>query len=152
MAKGQAYRHTPAFILLILASGRQYGAALLSRLETELPGMGPDSASVYRALQELEDEGCVSAEWETDISGPARKWYSITAAGKKSLASFKEDIEARKRNLEWFLERYAGLEAPSSATKARAAKVQGANAQGEKAQGEKGAGRKAAATSKGVTK
>ena len=126
MAKGQAYRHTPAFILLILASGRQYGAALLSRLETELPGMGPDSAAVYRALQELEDEGSVSAEWETDISGPARKWYSITAAGRKSLDVFKEDIEARKRNLEWFLARYAEVA--------------------------KGAGKKPAATSRGVTK
>nr|MDA8409636.1 PadR family transcriptional regulator [Treponema sp.] len=102
MAKGQAYRHTPAFILLLLARERQYGAALLSRLESELPGLGPDSAAVYRALQELEDEGCVAAEWETDTSGPARKWYAITAAGLKSLKAFKDDIEARKRNLEWF--------------------------------------------------
>ncbi len=140
MAKGQAYRHTPAFILLILARGRQYGASLLSRLETELPGMGPDSAAIYRALQELEDEGCVSAEWETDISGPARKWYSITAAGKRSLATFKEDIEARKKNLEWFLDHYAEIEEPTSSTKAA-----GGNASGGNAAGDKGSSRKAAA-------
>ncbi len=148
MAKGQAYRHTPAFILLLLARERQYGAALLSRLESELPGLGPDSAAVYRALQELEDEGCVAAEWETDTSGPARKWYAITAAGLKSLKAFKDDIEARKRNLEWFLARYAELKGEAKP----AADVSDAAAKRDAAAKADTAGRKAAATQKGGMK
>lgn len=107
--KGQAYRHTPAFILLVLAREELYGAALLSRLAEELPGLGPDSAAVYRALQELEAEGSVSARWETEAQGPARKWYAITEAGRLRLMDFKADIELRKRNFEWFLSRYEEL-------------------------------------------
>ncbi len=107
--RGQAYRHTPAFILLLLAREKMYGAALLTRLETELPGAKPDSAAIYRALQDLEDEACVSAEWETDISGPARKWYSITQAGIRRLTELKADIEMRRKIFDWFLAGYAEL-------------------------------------------
>ena len=107
--KGQAYRHTPAFILLLLAGERLYGAAILAKLEADLPEYKSDSAAIYRALQELEEEGSIVAEWETDISGPARKWYGITETGLKRLEEFKLDIETRKRNLEYFLARYDEL-------------------------------------------
>ena len=104
--KGQTHRHTPAFILLFLAKENLYGGALLSKMESQLPSYTPDSAAVYRALQDLEEEGAVKAYWETDISGPARKWYEITEIGFEKLAEFKEDIMMRKRNLEFFLQSY----------------------------------------------
>jgi len=107
--RGQTYRHTPAFILVLLAREKLYGAALLARLESDLPDYKADSAAIYRALQELESEGSIAAEWETDVSGPARKWYAITRAGTDRLREFKLDIERRKKNLEFFLERYAEL-------------------------------------------
>lgn len=75
-------------------------------MESQLPLYNPDSAAVYRSLQELEEEGAVMAYWETDISGPARKWYEITDKGFEKLAEFKEDIVVRKRNLEFFLQAY----------------------------------------------
>lgn len=102
--KGQTFRHTPAFILLFLARENLYGGALLSKMESQLPSYNPDSAAVYRALQELEEEEAVKAYWETDISGPARKWYEITEKGYERLAEFKEDIEKRMRNFEYFLQ------------------------------------------------
>ncbi|HUX38506.1 MAG TPA: PadR family transcriptional regulator [Rectinemataceae bacterium] len=124
--RGQAYRHTPAFILLLLAREKLYGAAILSRLEAELPGSNPDSAAIYRALQDLEDEACVSAEWETDIAGPARKWYSITEAGIKRLAELKADIEMRRRIFDWFLAGYASLpEAAKKVDRPEAGKTEG---------------------------
>ncbi len=104
--KGQTYRHTPAFILIFLARENLYGGALLNKMESQLPSYNADSAAVYRSLQELEKEGAVKAYWETDISGPARKWYKITEEGFERLAVLKEDIEMRMRNFEYFLNSY----------------------------------------------
>lgn len=104
--KRQTYRHTPAFILLFLMKSDLYGAALLNTMHKELPCYQTDSAVIYRSLQELEEEGAVESYWETDTAGPARKWYKITTKGKEKLGEFYEDIERRKRNLDYFLEQY----------------------------------------------
>ncbi len=104
--KGQAYRHTPAFILLFLAREDLYGASLLNVMQRELPSYAGDSAVIYRALQGLEMDGAVRSYWETDLSGPARKWYAITEKGFERLAELKEDIEMRMRNFEFFLGLY----------------------------------------------
>jgi DNA-binding PadR family transcriptional regulator len=103
---GQAYRHTPAFILLFLAHENLYGSALLKSMEKEMPCYHTDSAIIYRSLQELEKEGAVESYWETDTQGPARKWYKITETGLKKLAELKADIELRKKNFDYFLAAY----------------------------------------------
>ena len=107
--KRQTYRHAPAFILLSLARENSYGSALLNKMKEEIPRCFADSAVIYRSLQRLEEDGSVKSYWETDISGPARKWYEITAKGFENLAEFKEEIEIRKKNLEFFLESYKKL-------------------------------------------
>ena len=104
--KSQTYRHTPAFILLSLAHQNLYGAAILSNLRKEIPLYNVDSAVIYRSLQELEENKAVESYWETDTSGPARKWYKINAEGLKLLSIFKEDIELRKNIFEYFLNSY----------------------------------------------
>jgi len=104
--KNQAYRHTPAFILLFLAREDLYGGALLHKMQDELPACRTDGAVIYRSLQVLEQEGAVTSYWETDLPGPARKRYRITARGFARLAEFKEDIEIRKKNFEYFLDTY----------------------------------------------
>ena len=105
----QAYRHTPAFILLFLAKGDLYGAAILTTLQKELPCYHTDSAVIYRSLKELEEDDAVSSYWETDTSGPAKKWYKITKKGKDLLIDFKEDIEMRKKNLDYFIESFSSI-------------------------------------------
>ena len=110
--KGQAYRHTPAFILLFLAKEELYGAVLAKMMERELPCYAADSAVIYRALQDLEEGGAVRARWETGVSGPARKWYGITEKGFEMLAELKEDIEMRMKNFEVFLDLYAKVRHP----------------------------------------
>lgn len=62
-----------------LAGENLYGAELLSKVQEELPRCFADSAVFYRSLQEMEEDESVSSYWETDTSGPARKWYVITA-------------------------------------------------------------------------
>jgi poly-beta-hydroxybutyrate-responsive repressor len=48
-----------------------------------LPGF--DSTTVYRTLRQLERAGLVSSFWDTSESGPARRRYSLTAAGESFL-------------------------------------------------------------------
>ncbi|WP_347488454.1 helix-turn-helix transcriptional regulator [Desulfoscipio sp. XC116] len=104
--KGQSYRHAPAFILLFLARENLYGAALLNKMHRELPYSRADSAVIYRSLRALVKENAVTAYWETDVAGPARKWYQITDKGLVLLAEFRKDIEMRKRNFDFFLKTY----------------------------------------------
>lgn len=104
--KGQNYRHTPAFILLLLAQADAYGAALLNRLENELPNYRTDSAIIYRSLQDLEKAGAVEFYWDHEQSGPGKKWYKITAIGKELLKEYRKDIAMRHQNLSYFLETY----------------------------------------------
>lgn len=106
MAKFKQGRHAPAFILLFLASENSYGANLLSKMKEQMPHNKLDSAAVYRTLQELEKAGAVESYWDTTEPGPARKWYKITKAGYEKLAEYKEDIEMRKKNLDFFLTVY----------------------------------------------
>lgn len=101
--KTKSSRHIPAYILLFLARDSLYGAALLSLMQKELPFFLVDSAIIYRTMQSLEKDGLVQSYWETDISGPARKWYKITEDGLKRLFEYKQDIVMRKKNLEFFL-------------------------------------------------
>lgn len=110
---GQAYRHTPAFILLFLARENLYGSALLKSMEKEMPYCHTDSAIIYRSLQEMEKEGEVESYWETNTQGPARKWYKITSRGFDKLAMLKEDIAVRKENFDYFLTAYKAIQLKS---------------------------------------
>ncbi len=102
-------RHTPAFLLLLLADGSAYGAALMTRLQSELPYCFSDSAIVYRSLQDMEKNGLVATRWETRETGQPRKWYTITAKGLKALEEYAEDIRRRQDNFEFFLAHYRDI-------------------------------------------
>jgi DNA-binding PadR family transcriptional regulator len=102
-------RHTPAFLLLLLAEAPSYGALLLTRLETELPHCFSDSAIVYRSLQEMEKNGWVETSWKLNDSGQQRKWYTITPKGVEALSEQADDIRLRLANFEFFLSRYQVL-------------------------------------------
>ena len=106
MAKSKNSRHTSAFLLLFLAEAPAYGAQLLTRMNSDLPFCFSDSPSVYRSLQELEDNKLVEARWETTGVSQPRKWYSLTPKGWDALEDFKEDILKRRANFTFFLHHY----------------------------------------------
>ena len=47
-----------------------------------------DSGKIYRTLRQLERSGLVSSFWDTSANGPARRMYSLTAAGDLFLAGW----------------------------------------------------------------
>ena len=46
--------------------------------------------SLYPALHRLQKKGLLKSEWRESGSGPMAKYYSLTAAGRKSLEEEKE--------------------------------------------------------------
>lgn len=47
-----------------------------------------DSGTIYRTLRQLEKGGLVSSFWDTSANGPARRMYSLTAAGDLFLSGW----------------------------------------------------------------
>lgn len=116
--KGQQYRHLEAFILMVLAEGEIHGGAIHAALTERLPVFKADTGAVYRALQQLEQKGEVSFTWDMGMRGPARKIYQITSAGWEKLEFWKDDIEMRLRNLNYFITAYDDLKARRSSGQA----------------------------------
>jgi PadR family transcriptional regulator PadR len=77
-------------LLGLLASGRDYGYGLSQRLSDagfgEVPG-----GTLYPALLRLERGGLVEASWQTSDTGPRRKYFELTAAGRDVRAQQLQD-------------------------------------------------------------
>ena len=89
-------------LLAAIGDAPNYGHGLFIALaEAGLPGLA--DASVYGALRRLELEGMLTSELVQSPSGPARKYYRLTPAGKstrgEALEAWEELVEAMERVL-----------------------------------------------------
>jgi PadR family transcriptional regulator len=95
-------------LLLLLRERPDHGYDLVVRLAPL--GLGEEeSASVYRALRELEHEQMVRSSWQPSTAGPLRRTYELTTAGVAALASWVRALEQTRAELDYFLYRYAVL-------------------------------------------
>jgi PadR family transcriptional regulator, regulatory protein PadR len=79
-------------LLAFLKNWNAYGYQLTQQLaQAGLPEF--DSGTVYRTLRQLEKSGFVSSAWDTSESGPARRMYSLTAAGEIFLSGWIEVLQ-----------------------------------------------------------
>jgi PadR family transcriptional regulator, regulatory protein PadR len=86
-AMGNLYRFVePVVLLLLKKKGRSYGYDLSNGLEEHaLTDAVIERAALYRTLRNLEANGNVVSEWETEGSGPARRVYKLTKRGEEHL-------------------------------------------------------------------
>ncbi len=103
-------------LLLLVAERPGHGYDLVERLRP-FGYEHDDPAQTYRALHWLEGAGLVSPVWETTGPGPARRVFSVTAAGQRMVESCKSRLRQRIRNLEAHLDNEPGepVEAPTEA-------------------------------------
>jgi poly-beta-hydroxybutyrate-responsive repressor len=95
-------------LLLLVAEHPGYGYDLRERLR--LLGAGEwDSGTVYRLLNNLEDEGLVCSWWEESEDGPQRRCYRLTDPGQSALDEWARQLVEVWRTLETFLDRHARL-------------------------------------------
>ena len=89
-------------LLAALGDEPNYGHGLFAALaDAGLPGLA--DPSVYGALRRLELEGMLESELVQSASGPARKYYRLTPAGRsarrEALQAWEELVEAMERIL-----------------------------------------------------
>ena len=73
-------------VLALLSQHDSYAYEIASRLADDI-GMG--EGTIYPLMRRLQQDGLVETYLEESPSGPPRKYYRLTEAGRKSLASQK---------------------------------------------------------------
>lgn len=93
-------------ILALLAGGRRYGFEIIEQLRGSSGGyLDLKEGTLYPALHRLEKQGLLTAEWVIEEGGaPPRKYYSITAQGRKSLEDARREWKAMVEGLTGVLE------------------------------------------------
>jgi PadR family transcriptional regulator PadR len=78
-------------ILSLLLSGESYGYQILLRVRRVSGGkMTWSSAMLYPVLRRLEKDGLVRSAWRVSDENRMRRYYALTARGRKELAAEKE--------------------------------------------------------------
>lgn len=72
-----------AWLLLLLARGQSYGYGLRRALDHE--HVRADAGAMYRILRELERDSWLASRWSRSVAGPRRRFYRLTAAGRRQL-------------------------------------------------------------------
>jgi PadR family transcriptional regulator PadR len=91
-------------LLLLLKERPAHGYDLVDRLHAAFID-DLDAGGVYRTLRSFEREGLVRSTWSTSGSGPARRTYSLTAAGTDCLRHQIELLEVTHHLVHVFLTR-----------------------------------------------
>jgi DNA-binding PadR family transcriptional regulator len=74
-------------VLSVLAGGSQYGYRLQQEIKTASSGLVDlQAGTLYPLLHRLESEKLIRCKWDSS-TGRRRKWYELTAAGRKKLTA-----------------------------------------------------------------
>jgi len=71
-------------LLNTLRDGAKYGYDIVRRL-AQIDSLVMGEGTVYPILSRLKREGLLTTSIEESASGPPRKYYALTAAGRRSL-------------------------------------------------------------------
>ena len=89
-AKTEVWQGTLALMVLktLNAMGPQHGYGIARRIEqTSDDLLSINHGTLYPVLLKLEQEGAIAAEWGVSENNRRAKFYRITRAGQKQLAS-----------------------------------------------------------------
>lgn len=104
---GRISRFIQPCLLLLLSEKPSYGYELIEGVsEFGFQDGPPDPGAIYRNLRRLEEDGFVTSEWETEGSGPAKRYYKLTSDGEDLLRAWAGGISKRKEAFEKFLHIY----------------------------------------------
>ncbi|MDA8355833.1 MAG: PadR family transcriptional regulator [Actinomycetota bacterium] len=74
-------------VLALLHQGERYGFDL-ARILVGADRLIASEGTIYPLLARLRRNGLVETTWQESTAGPPRRYYRITEAGERSLASF----------------------------------------------------------------
>ena len=83
--------HLDSLILAIIAGGPMHGYAVIEALRVRTEGsLELPTGTVYPALRRLERAGLLAGSWST-VGGRNRRTYTLTSAGRRSLADHRTE-------------------------------------------------------------
>ena len=78
-------------LLNLLSRGELYGYEILQEASRRSANaFAFKEGTLYPALHQLEKNGQIKAEWRKGESGRERKYYSVTAKGRKTAAAYEK--------------------------------------------------------------
>jgi PadR family transcriptional regulator PadR len=78
-------------VLALLARGESYAYEIASTLAA---GIGMGEGTIYPLMRRMQDDGLVETRLVESSSGPPRKYYRLTPAGRTALAAQKREWRA----------------------------------------------------------
>jgi len=91
-------------VLSLLADEERYGFDLVRGLG-ELDGMVTSEGTIYPLLSRLRRDGLVESNWQESPSGPPRRYYRLTNAGRAALDAFRLEWRRFRDAVDHFVER-----------------------------------------------
>ena len=87
-------------LLRLVRERRSYGYELASELHERSGGwIDLKEGTLYPVLYRLEDQALIAADWDPPTRGVPRKYYKITAKGRKRLEELTESWRAWVRTV-----------------------------------------------------
>ena len=80
----------PYCVLAMLRDTERYGFELVQALGS-VDGMVTGQGTIYPLLSRLRQQGLVGTTWRESATGPPRRYYQLTQAGRTALAGFTHD-------------------------------------------------------------
>ena len=81
-------------VLLICSTGNVYSLEIIRKLQEA--SLVVVEGTIYPLLSRLQKDGLITHSWKESTQGPPRKYYQISAEGKKVLA----ELEKTNRQLQ----------------------------------------------------
>jgi PadR family transcriptional regulator PadR len=75
-------------VLALLARGESYAYEIASTLAA---GIGMGEGTIYPLMRRMQDDGLVATRLAESSSGPPRKYYRLTPAGRAALTAQKRE-------------------------------------------------------------
>jgi PadR family transcriptional regulator PadR len=94
-------------VLSLLQSEERYGFDLVRGLAA-MDGMVTSEGTIYPLLSRLRRDGLVESTWQESSTGPPRRYYRLTTAGKAALEGFRLEWRRFRDAVDHFVERTAG--------------------------------------------
>ena len=94
-------------VLAVLRDGERYGFDLVKSL-SEVDGMVTSEGTIYPLLTRLRKDGLVASSWQESPQGPPRRYYRITAKGRRALDGFMTEWRRFRTSVDALLERGGG--------------------------------------------
>jgi PadR family transcriptional regulator len=103
----KAERYIQSSILMALKIRSSYGYELIKGISQFgfVEGQAPPGM-IYRHLRDLEENGLVSSEWQTEGAGPAKRVYHLTPEGSEVLDFWIDYMKNQVDKLLNFIELY----------------------------------------------